>query len=306
MNDHVNYKEFFNLSLPPAERLFQKKRNRFDLLDDHIHAGVNFFATSQEIVREWKLMGEDTLEFENEKKAFAEEIEKFNAEKKGLLWRVSDAKQKLAQEKQVNVQKQKDWEAACERTNAEMQSQRDAIVRLSGENKKISEEAEQARVAYEKKEEEYVQRIARLEEFGEKKVVECKAAELLSEEISADCKWLFSRAVPLIAKRIVKSHELATYMFELDQAAYNSGRKEGYSEGRAAAASGEKDYHFELFKEDCSGKYATKRREYEFIEFGVVKAVEKLSRKANAVELLKKALGDEGHGAGGAGPSHQD
>ncbi|MFS7977493.1 hypothetical protein Hanom_Chr10g00904621 [Helianthus anomalus] len=122
MNDHANCQEFFNLSLPHAGRLFQKKRNRFDLLGDHIHVGVNFFATSQEIVCEWKLMGEETLEFENEKRAFVEEREKFNAEKKGLLWRVSDAEQKLAQEKQVNVQKQKDWETACERTNAEMQS----------------------------------------------------------------------------------------------------------------------------------------------------------------------------------------
>ncbi|MFS7980071.1 hypothetical protein Hanom_Chr10g00935051 [Helianthus anomalus] len=99
MNDHDNCREFFSLSLPPAERLFQKRCNQFDLLDDHIHAGVNFFATSQEIVREWKLMGEDTLEFENAKKAFAEEREKFNAERKGLLWRVSDEEQKLAQEK---------------------------------------------------------------------------------------------------------------------------------------------------------------------------------------------------------------
>ncbi|KAF5817946.1 hypothetical protein HanXRQr2_Chr02g0058961 [Helianthus annuus] len=151
-----------------------------------------------------------------------------------------------------------------------MQSQGDTIVTLSGENKKISEEAEQARVAAEKREEEYLQRIARLEEFGEKKFVECKAAELLTEEISVDCKWLLSRAVPLIAEHIVKSHELAHYMFELGQAAYNSGRKEGYNEGRAAAASNEKDYHFELFKEDSSGKYAAKHREYEFVEFGVV------------------------------------
>ncbi|KAJ0561844.1 hypothetical protein HanRHA438_Chr06g0286601 [Helianthus annuus] len=60
----------------------------------------------------------------------------------------------------------------------------------------------------------------------------------------------------LIFERIVKSHELANYMFELGQAAYNSGRKEGYSEGMAAVVNKEKDYHFELFKEDCSGKYA--------------------------------------------------
>ncbi|MFS7905865.1 hypothetical protein Hanom_Chr01g00052661 [Helianthus anomalus] len=53
MIEHNNCREFFYLSIPPAERLFQKKRNRMDLLDDHIHAGVNFFATSQEIAREW-------------------------------------------------------------------------------------------------------------------------------------------------------------------------------------------------------------------------------------------------------------
>ncbi|KAJ0671422.1 hypothetical protein HanOQP8_Chr13g0485291 [Helianthus annuus] len=152
MNDHENFREFFSLSPPPpAERLFQKRRNRFDLLDDHIHAEVNFFATSQEIVREWKLMGEETLEFENDKKAFAEKREKFNAEKKGLFWRVSDAEKKLVQEKQVNSNKQKEWEVACERTNKELQSQRDAIVRLSGEKKKISDEAEEERAAHQKR-----------------------------------------------------------------------------------------------------------------------------------------------------------
>ncbi|MFS7913846.1 hypothetical protein Hanom_Chr02g00146551 [Helianthus anomalus] len=150
-----------------------------------------------------------------------------------------------------------------------MRSQRDAIVRLSGERKKISEEAEQARIASEKREEEYVQRIARLEEFGEKKVVECKAAELLIEEIYADCKWLLLRTVPLVASfvlyllpiadRIMNSPELATYMFELGQAGYNSGRKDGYSEGRAATANNEKDYHFEFYKEDYGAKYAAKR-----------------------------------------------
>ncbi|KAM0049539.1 hypothetical protein Hdeb2414_s0008g00287111 [Helianthus debilis subsp. tardiflorus] len=103
MNDHDNCREFFSLSLPFAERLFQKK-------------------AQPEIVREWKLMGDDTLEFENAKKEFAKEREKFNAEKKGLLWRVSDAEQKLAKEKQVNVDKQKDWELACERTNKELQA----------------------------------------------------------------------------------------------------------------------------------------------------------------------------------------
>ncbi|MFS7935602.1 hypothetical protein Hanom_Chr05g00405471 [Helianthus anomalus] len=245
----------------PLKGCFRKKRNRFELLDEHVRVGVNYFATSQEIVREWRLMGEDTVEFEDEKKAFAKEREKFNAEKKGLQWRVSDAERKLEQEKQVNVQKQKDWEFACESTNAEMQSQREAI------------------------EKEYVDRIAKLETLAkqkvseceaaerllEEKVVECKASELLVEEVSADCKWLLSRAVPLIADRIVNSRELATYMFELGQAGYNSGRKDGYSEGRAAAVNNEKDYHFEFYKEDCGGKYAAKRKEFASLEFAVIK-----------------------------------
>ncbi|MFS7976206.1 hypothetical protein Hanom_Chr10g00889711 [Helianthus anomalus] len=61
--------------------------------------------TDLEIVWEWQLMGEDTLEFENAKKAFAEEREKFNAEKKGLSWRVADAEDKPAKEKRLNADK---------------------------------------------------------------------------------------------------------------------------------------------------------------------------------------------------------
>ncbi|KAM0029159.1 hypothetical protein Hdeb2414_s0018g00522521 [Helianthus debilis subsp. tardiflorus] len=259
MNDHGNCREFFSLSLPPAERLFQKRRNRFDLLDDHVHAGVNFFATSQEIVREWKLMGEETLEFENEKKAFIEEREKFNAEKKGLLWRLSDAEQKLAQEKQVNSDKQKNWEAACERTNKELQAQCEAIVRLSREKKKVSDEAEQVRVAAQKREEEYLQRIVKLEKLVETRVAEFETSELLAEEMSADCKWFLARAVPLIAERITGSEELAKYVYELGEAARDLGRKEGYAEGRAAAESKEPLKNFELYKTYCVARYAKKR-----------------------------------------------
>ncbi|KAJ0458097.1 hypothetical protein HanIR_Chr15g0781211 [Helianthus annuus] len=318
MNDLGNCHDLFSLSLPPAERMFQKRRNRFELLDDHVRAGVNFFSTSQEIVREWRSMGEETVEFEDARRAFAEEKEKFNTEKKGLQWRVSEAERKLEQEKQVNVQKQKDWEAACERTNAEMQSQREAIVRLSGEKKELADEAHQARIASEKREKEYVDHIDKLEILVKQKVSECEAAqrlleektsecqasELLVEEVPADCKWLLSRAVPLLADRIVNSPELATYMFELGQAGYNSGRKYGYSEGKAAAINNEKDHHFELYEENCDGRYAAKRKEFASLEFAVVKAAEKLARKVNGVALLKKALGDEASAAGGAGTSH--
>ncbi|KAM0011728.1 hypothetical protein Hdeb2414_s0060g00761841 [Helianthus debilis subsp. tardiflorus] len=151
-----------------------------------------------------------------------------------------------------------------------MQTQRDMIVRLSGEKTKISEEAEQERVAHQKREREYIQYIAKLEKFTTEKVAESKATEILVEEATTDCKWLLARVVLLIAERIAKSDELAKYMFELGQAAYNSGRKDGYGEGRVAVVNNEKDYHFELYKEDCTAKYATKRQEYEFIEFGVV------------------------------------
>ncbi|MFS7958706.1 hypothetical protein Hanom_Chr08g00681901 [Helianthus anomalus] len=99
MDDLDNCHQFFSLSLPPAERMFQKRRNRFALMDDHVRAGVNFFATSQEILREWRSMGEETLEFEESKKAFSEEREKFNAEKKGLQWRVAEAERKLEEQK---------------------------------------------------------------------------------------------------------------------------------------------------------------------------------------------------------------
>ncbi|MFS8032675.1 hypothetical protein Hanom_Chr17g01560501 [Helianthus anomalus] len=137
-------------------------------------------------------------------------------------------------------------------------------------------------------------------------VAESKAAEILAEEVTADCKWLLVRVVPLISERFAKSDELAKYMFELGQAAYNSGRKDDYGEGRAAVANNEKDYHFELYKQDCTTAYTAKRQKYEFIEFGMVKAVEKLSQKANAIKVLKKALGDQGTDGGDEGPNHQD
>ncbi|MFS7925713.1 hypothetical protein Hanom_Chr04g00288291 [Helianthus anomalus] len=235
---------------PPAERLFQKRRNWLDLLDDHIQAGVNFFATSQEIAREWQLMGEETLAFENAKTTFAEERER--------------------------------------------------------EKPKISDEAEQERVAHQKKEEEYIQRIAKLEKFAEEKIVESKASEILVEEVTTDCKWLLARAVPLIAKRIAGSEELAKYMYELGETAYAHGRKEGYAEGRATSEAKEPLKSFDLHKTDCVARYAEKRQEFESLEFAIVKAAGKLSRKPDGIALLKRALGDEDHEVGGVGASRQE
>ncbi|MFS7905866.1 hypothetical protein Hanom_Chr01g00052671 [Helianthus anomalus] len=201
-------------------------------------------------------MGEDTLDFEAAKKAFAEEREKFNAEKKGLSWR----------------------EIACEWTNKELQTQREAIVRLSGEKTKISDEAEQERAAHRKREQEYVERIAKLEKFAEEKIAKSKASEILVEEVAAECKWLLARAVPL----------------------------EGYAEGRATVEAKEPLKSFDLYKTECVARYAEKQQEFKSLEFAIVKVAGKLSRKPDGITLLKRALGEDDREAGGASTSHQE
>ncbi|MFS7890176.1 hypothetical protein Hanom_Chr00s000007g01615691 [Helianthus anomalus] len=58
-------------------------------------------------------------------------------------------------------------------------------------------------------------RIAELEKTVEKQQTQSKTLELLSQDLGDDCKWLLTHGVPLIAGRLVKSEELAKYMFEL-------------------------------------------------------------------------------------------
>ncbi|KAM0004392.1 hypothetical protein Hdeb2414_s0006g00211821 [Helianthus debilis subsp. tardiflorus] len=109
-----------------------------------------------------------------------------------------------------------------------------------------------------------------------------------------------------MADRIVRSEELATYMYELGEAAYDHGRKDGYAEGRSSTEAKEALKSFDLYKTDCSARYAEKQQEFESLDFAIVKAAIKLSRKPDGVALLKKALGDEDREAGGASTSHQD
>ncbi|KAM0070648.1 hypothetical protein Hdeb2414_s0001g00015561 [Helianthus debilis subsp. tardiflorus] len=94
-------------------------------------------------------------------------------------------------------------------------------------------------------------------------------------------------------------------MFELGGAAYDSGRKDGYGEGKAAALAKDKDHQFELYKVDCTANYTAKRQEYEFLEFGIIKTIEKLTRKGIAVKTLKKVLEDADVETSGTGTSHQ-
>ncbi|MFS7956062.1 hypothetical protein Hanom_Chr07g00650131 [Helianthus anomalus] len=169
MDNLPNCREFYSL-YPPPERLFQKNRHRMDLLDDHIHAGVNFYATTQEIVREWQVMAEDTMDFEA-----AERV--FDAKKRHLM---------PIRKKQFNADRKKEWEAACERTNQELKATRDEIVRLKGEKTKQSDEHERAVAVYQKRENEYEHQLANLEKVVAEKTAESKASEILAEEISAD------------------------------------------------------------------------------------------------------------------------
>uniref|UniRef100_A0A251S1U9 Uncharacterized protein n=1 Tax=Helianthus annuus TaxID=4232 RepID=A0A251S1U9_HELAN len=117
----------------------------------------------------------------------------------------------------------------------------------------------------------------KLQQLVTEKSAEVRASEIIAEEANVDSKWLLARGVPLIADRIVSSEELATYMYELGEAACDNGRKDGYAEGRAAAKAKETMSHFVLYKSDCAARYAEKRQEYEFLEFAIVKAVGKLS-----------------------------
>ncbi|MFS8023762.1 hypothetical protein Hanom_Chr16g01455341 [Helianthus anomalus] len=214
------------------------------------------------------------MEFEAARKEFAAEQEAFNAKKKGLLWGVADSEEKLSKEKQFNSDRQRVWEQACERTNRELKAARDELVRLKGEKAKESNVHERAVAIYQKRETEYEHRLANLEKVVVEKTTESKPSKILAGEISADCKWLLARGVPLIADRIIKLDELAKYMFELGEAAFDNGRKEGYSEGRAAVAANEKVDHFELYK-------------------------------GAAVETLSKALGDQDVETEDGGPSLQ-
>ncbi|KAM0056034.1 hypothetical protein Hdeb2414_s0006g00213241 [Helianthus debilis subsp. tardiflorus] len=161
---------------------------------------------------------------------------------------------------------------ANEPTNREMQTQRDTIVRLSGEKTRISGEAEQERALHQMRESEYLKRIAKLQQLVTERSAEVRAYEIIAEEANADCKW---RSIGWLWR----------------------GNVSCLSEG------GAEDFYF--YKTDCAARFAEKRQEYEFLEFAIVKAVGKLSRKVDGVGLLKKALGDETPEAGGVGSSHQ-
>ncbi|KAF5779059.1 hypothetical protein HanRHA438_Chr12g0566351 [Helianthus annuus] len=277
MDDLDNCHELYSMSLPPAEWLYQKNHDRFHLLDDHVRSGVNFFATTHEIVREWRSMGEDIMDFESAKREFAAERDTFNSEKKGLNWRVLDAEDKLVKERALHTERQKEWTSACERSNHDLKAALDEVVKVKGERDAESREVERMSALVKEKETQVVETqkshaealawIAELERVVDDHQNQNKTLELLSQELGNDCKWLLTRGVPLLADRLVGSEELAKYMIELG----DSGRNDGYVEGKAFAKAGTHDEKFELFTEDCAANYTTKCHEFGFLEFGILR-----------------------------------
>ncbi|KAM0037394.1 hypothetical protein Hdeb2414_s0013g00402671 [Helianthus debilis subsp. tardiflorus] len=65
-------------------------------------------------------------------------------------------------------------------------------------------------------------------------------------------------------------------MYELGEAAYDHGRKEGYAEGRSTTEAKKALKSFDLYKTDCAAHYAEKQQEFESLEFVTVKAAGKL------------------------------
>ncbi|KAF5804760.1 hypothetical protein HanRHA438_Chr05g0210671 [Helianthus annuus] len=99
-------------------------------------------------------MGEETMGFEKAKREFMAEREAFNSEKKCLMWRVADVKDKLALEKKLNVDRQRDWMTACERSNRELKVARDEVLSVIAERAKESKEFDRLSAAYKEKEDE--------------------------------------------------------------------------------------------------------------------------------------------------------
>ncbi|MFS7986763.1 hypothetical protein Hanom_Chr11g01014111 [Helianthus anomalus] len=131
MDNMDNCHKVYLMYMPPAERLYQKRRDWWRLLDTHVHLVINSRSTTQEIVREWKWMGEQIAEFEDEKRAFAVAGEKINAEERGLHSRVTDAEEKLSKEQKLNAERQQEWTTACVNTYRDLNGSRDEALKCS-------------------------------------------------------------------------------------------------------------------------------------------------------------------------------
>ncbi|KAM0071145.1 hypothetical protein Hdeb2414_s0001g00021551 [Helianthus debilis subsp. tardiflorus] len=142
--------------------------------------------------------------------------------------------------------------------------------------------------------------VAVLEESAVKHKAHAEATDMMAHELGQDCKWLINHGTPLIAALLMTSDEVAKYMFDLAGAAYNNGQKDGFAEGKAFALEERSNHEFELFKTDCTTCFCNKRKDFDNLEFGVLKAIEKLSRNGVAMDMLRIVLGDKDADTGAA------
>ncbi|MFS7990061.1 hypothetical protein Hanom_Chr11g01054381 [Helianthus anomalus] len=100
---------------------------------------------------------------------------------------VAEGEDKLAKVKQLSADRQKDWTAACERSNCELKVARDEVVKLKAEKDKESQEYECLVAAHKEKEAESQACIIALEKTVEEQKSQNRALELLAEKLGSDC-----------------------------------------------------------------------------------------------------------------------
>ena len=125
--------DFVDHSVPPAERLFTKGLGRAGLLSDMCNGLVTCISNLSALRRLESELIEDQKEFLVARAAFGEERKRFVGEKEGLLRRqelLKDelfmARGELADAQLEAGRKQKAWEEACQRSNAELERAREA------------------------------------------------------------------------------------------------------------------------------------------------------------------------------------
>ncbi|MFS7953458.1 hypothetical protein Hanom_Chr07g00618881 [Helianthus anomalus] len=123
--------------------------------------------------------------------------------------------------------------------------------------------------------------------------------------------WLvFCLLLFCLATSLMTFDELARYMVDLSEAAYDNGRKDGFAEGKAFVL----DKKNTIIPLNCTKQTvlsaSVRSQEFDQVEFGILKAIEKMFRKGVTVDVLRIVLEEERTGVGaaaggGAGDMHK-
>ncbi|KAJ0443128.1 hypothetical protein HanRHA438_Chr16g0764031 [Helianthus annuus] len=105
----------------------------------------------------------------------------------------------------------------------------------------------------------------------------------------------------MLMESICNIPELISSVAELTKAAYKSGRKDGYGEGKSFVVDGRQDKGFDLHMKDCATEYKARQVDFDNPEFGIITNVLQLAHHGNVVDSLKELI--EHSREGGIGPS---